>query len=139
MDISSQIKELNEEVKCHIAPSKIAGVGVFALRNILKGEKLNLLPRQARRWYSLSFEELDKLRPEIRQIILDRWPSIINGSLFQNPNDEIWLTSFVNHGGDISNYDISSDSAKRDILANEEITEDYRTMINYEIIYPWLK
>lgn len=139
MTIQEQIIELNETVKCTLRPSKIAGIGVFALRDIKRGEKLGLIPRQTRRWYSLKFEDLDKLRPEIKQIILDRWPSIINGSLFQHPHDEIWLCSFVNHGEDRSNYLINEDSAFCNIPAGTEITEDYRLMYRYKEVYPWLK
>ena len=138
MTIESQIEELNSTVKCTIRPSKIAGVGVFALRDIKKGERLFLIPQEVRRWYSVPFERLDELRPEIKQVILDRWPSIFLGSLIQNPNDEIWMCSFVNHGGDNSNYDIDNDSALCDIPANTEITENYCLMRGHKTVYPWL-
>ena len=39
MDIDQQIAELNEEIRCHLKPSSIHGIGVFALRDIKKGEK----------------------------------------------------------------------------------------------------
>ena len=35
-----QISQLNERVKLKVAPSKIEGVGVHALRDIKKGEKI---------------------------------------------------------------------------------------------------
>src|SRR3990167_3834804 len=125
MTVEEQIVELNSEVKCHIKPSKIDGVGVFALRDIKKDEKLYLVPNRAVKWYSLKYEDLDKLQPEIRTIILARWPSIILGSLFRSPNDDCLLASFVNHGGDNSNYEQNTDCATRDIKYGEEILEDY--------------
>ena len=137
MTIEEQIKELNEEVRCHIRPSPIQGIGVFALRDIKQDERLYLIPNPIRQWYSVPFERLNELRSEIKEIVLARWPSIINGSLFQSPNDDCWLCSFVNHSEN-DNYDINSDSAKKDILAGEEITENYKTMFNYKIVYPWL-
>ena len=61
MTTDQQIQELNETIKCTIRPSPIAGVGVFALQDIKKGERLNLIPQETRRWYSLKYEDLDKL------------------------------------------------------------------------------
>ena len=141
MTPEQQINQLNEEVKCFIKPSPIHGIGVFALRDIRKGEKMYCFPRLSRSWYTLTISELDKLRPEIKEIILQRWPSIINGSYFQSPLDDCWITSFINHSSDSKkiNYKQSSDSALMDIPKNTEILEDYRTMLGYEKIYPWIK
>ena len=36
---SEQIMELSSTVKCKLAPSNIHGIGVFAIRDIKKGEK----------------------------------------------------------------------------------------------------
>lgn len=138
MTISEQLAELNEEVRCHIKPSPIHGVGVFALRNILKGEKLYLVPNRTPKWYSIPYERLDELRPEIREVILARWPSIILGSLFISPNDMIWMVTFVNHSEN-PNYDVDSDTALRDIGVGEEITENYNLMKRAEEIYPFLR
>src|SRR3990167_2653028 len=139
MDIDQQIAELNEEIRCHLKPSSIHGIGVFALRDIKKGEKCYCFPNQFRKWYAVPYERLNELRPEIKEIVLARWPAIINGSRFQSPNDDVWLLSFMNHGGDNSNYKVDGDIALRDIVAGEELLEDYRTMKNYKIIYPWIK
>lgn len=138
MDINEQIRELNEEVRCHLKPSPIHGIGVFALRDIKKGERCYCFPNQFRKWYNVPYEKLDELRPEIKAIILDRWPSIINKSMFQSPNDDVWLASFINHS-DHFNYDQPSDLALRDITAGEEITENYRPMKGAEQIYSFLK
>lgn len=138
MTPEQQVKQLNEQVKCYIAPSKIHGIGVFALRDIEKGEKCYIFPRTERTWYDLTYSDLEKLRPEIREIILQRWPAIINGSYFQSPLDDVWLCSFVNHS-ETPNYKQSSDSALRNIKAGEEVTESYRVMFDAEKIYPFLR
>ena len=138
MTPEEQINQLNEEVKCFIKPSPIHGIGVFALRDIRKNEKMYCFPRMNRVWYNLTLSELDGLRPEIKEIILQRWPALINGSYFQSPLDDVWLTSFINHSDD-PNHKQSSDSALRDIKAGEEVTESYKVMIGYEKIYPWIK
>ena len=138
MTIEEQIAELNEEVKCHIAPSPIHGIGVFTLCDVTRGEKLYCFPNAFRKWYKIPYERLTLLRPEIREVVLARWPSVINGSAFQSPNDDVWQVSFMNHS-DSPNYDVATDSATRDIVKGEEVVENYRTMKNAEKIYPFLR
>ena len=107
------------------------------MRSIDKGERLYLLPHSPRKWYNVSYANFGKLFPYIREIILARWPSVVNGSAFLAPNDDAWLLSFVNHS-DEPNYHIPTDTALRDIKSGEEVTEDYRSMDNWEKIWPWL-
>ena len=136
----TQIAELNSSVKVKLAASKIHGVGVFALTDIHKGEKLYCFPNFVKngiKWYSVPYGSLNKLFPEIKDLILERWPSIINGSHFLSPNDMCWLVTFINHS-DAPNYDVATDSAIVDIQKGEEITENYRRMDNYAKIYPFL-
>ena len=61
-----QIKILNEWCKLRVAPSKIHGVGVFALRDIKKGERLyaDIKPEV----FNVPYQQFNKLRPEIRDI-----------------------------------------------------------------------
>ena len=138
LTIDQQIEELNNEVKCHLKPSSIHGIGVFALRDIKKGEKCYCFPDQFRKWYAVPYDRLKDLRPEVREVVLARWPGIINGSGFQSPNCDVWLISFMNHS-DSPNYTVDIDTALRDIPKGAEVTEDYRTMRNAEKIYSFLK
>ncbi len=135
MNIKKQIAELNNEVRCTLKPSKIHGVGVFTLRDIKKGERLYVSPSSSEhRWYNIPFESLEALRPEIRSLILERWPLILHGASFDGPNN-IRLMSFMNHSDKPnSKYDL----ALRDISEGEEITEDYRVVEDYKKIYKFL-
>ena len=137
--IQKQINELNTTTKCRLASSKIHGVGVFTIVNVRKGEKLFCKPRSlvARTFYSLPYENFDKLLPDVKELILDQYPSVINGGMFCSPND-VWLLSFMNHSEN-PNYDIPTDTALCDIALGEEVTEDYRTMPNWEKVYEFLK
>ena len=132
-----QLFTLDNETKCKLGASKIHGVGVFAIKDIQKGEKLYLLPNQIARWYNLPYSSLKKLRPEVKELILERWPAVINGSHFIAPNDMAILCTFVNHA-ETPNYEIGTDKALKDIKTGEEIVQNYRLMKNYEQIYPWL-
>lgn len=127
------VKMLNELVKLKVSPSSIHGVGVFAMRDIKKGEKL---------YADAQYQALDvpyrmfkKLRPEIAEYILGRWAPIINGSHFIYPDSK--MIAFMNHSDD-NNYDGKTDTALRDIKEGEEIYEDYRIIPNYQKIYKWL-
>lgn len=118
MDI---VKRLNEEVKCTIAPSEIHGVGVFAIRDIKEGERLNCWPEKG---FQIHLDSLDGLLPEVRALILQRWPIAIEGKPFLHPNDDARLLSFMNHSN-MPNYNPYLDLSTRDIKKGEEITEDY--------------
>lgn len=131
-----QVEILNKEMRATLAPSSVHGIGVFAIRDIKKGERVYCDNTSI--IFELTYENLSRLYPEIKKIILERWPSIINGSKFISPDAR--LVSFMNHqDADKCNYSQVTDTAKRDIKCGEEITEDYRLMPNYVKIYPWLK
>ena len=133
-----QIMELNTEVRCTIKSSKIAGVGVFALRDIPKGDRCFITPRMTPRFYTIPFGSLSKLFPEIKELVLDRWASVVNGCLFCSPNNDVHLLMFVNHSFE-PNYDVVSDTALKDIRAGDEVLEDYCAMENAEKAHKWLK
>lgn len=128
-----QIDELNMRVKVHLAPSLIHGVGVFALRDIAKGEILyaDYTPMV----YSLTYADLKKLRPEIRDLLLGQWPHIVNGSRFAYPTTRI--QAFMNHSN-TPNYDAQQDVMFKDVKAGDEITENYRVIMGYAQVFPWL-
>ena len=139
LSVSDQIDYLNDRIRCYVAPSKIHGIGVFALRNVKSGESLYLFPKDPERtWFTVPYSRFKELYPDIKELILARWPSVINGSAFLCPNDDVWMNSFVNHSDDF-NYNQLTDSAIRSINKGEEITESYRIMDNYGKIYLWLK
>ena len=127
------VKLLNSIVKIKIAPSPIHGVGVFAMRNMKKGEKLeaDAIPHA----FDLPFKKLGDLKPEVRELILSHWPSIINGSHFLYPVTK--MTAFMNHA-DNPNYDAKEDKLLKDVKKGEEITEDYRQIENIEKVFAWL-
>lgn len=128
------IDKLNSVVKIRLAPSTTHGVGVFAIREIPMGTKLyaNVFPQA----YKLPYGSLKKLWPEVRELILDRWPRVVNSEAFMWP--DTFLQGYINHSDD-PNYDCVNDVALRDIKVGEEITEDYRKIEGWMTAYPWLK
>ena len=115
---------LNSTVWCTIAPSPVHGVGVFAIRDIPKGQKLNCQNISRMGVLRIIPSELENLLPEIKKLILQRWPIVTTTGYFQSPNDDVFLLAFMNHS-ETPNYDKVNDIALRDIKKNEEVFEHY--------------
>lgn len=134
MNYKIQIDELNTYVKTYIAPSDIHGVGVFALRDIPKGQKLHT--DMMTKLYNLPYKEFRNLFPTVKNQLLERWPLIKNGSAFAYPDTRI--QAYMNHHDD-PNYDAVNDVTLRDIKSGEEITEDYRKIEGADELFDFLK
>ena len=131
---------LNTTVKVKLASSPIHGVGVFAIKPIKKGERcfVRRMKGDTQIIFDLSWSALQEVDQEVRDIIVGRWPQVVNGSkFFFNCNDDARSVSFVNHS-DTPNYNPFIDVALEDISVGAEITENYRTVDNYLIAYPFL-
>ncbi len=111
---------LNDEVWATIRPSKVHGVGVIAIRNVPKGQKMYLQELQKQ---LIKLDSLDELEPEIRTLIQQRWPKAPQQP-FAHPNEEVWFMSFMNHA-EKANYDPQTDCALRNIKKGEEVFETY--------------
>jgi len=127
------IELLNDIVRIKLAPSPIHGIGVFALRDLKKGDKLyaDVIPNA----FDLPLRKFKRLKPEIRELILNHWPNIVNGAHFLYPVTK--MTAFMNHGE--ANYDINSDEVLKPIKCGEEIFVDYKKFANSENIFKWMK
>ena len=127
------VKLLNDIVKVKIAPSPIDGVGVFAVRDLKKGEQMELdaIPHQ----FDVPFSMFKELRKDVREILLNFFPLIVGGSHFLYPVTR--MTAFLNHS-EKPNYDAKTDKIIRKVKAGEELTEDYRQIEGWEKVYPWL-
>lgn len=127
------IDKLNSECKLRLAPSPIHGIGVFAIRDITKGERLyaDNMPVL----YRLPYSHFGKLFPEVKDILLERNPLITQGSMFFYPDAQ--MVAYMNHS-DTPNANTQIDTAMRDIKAGEELTEDYRHIAGYAQVFPWL-
>lgn len=142
MNEETQINSLATTVKCTLKPSKVHGIGVFAIRDIAKGEQCFVALRTKPIWYSIKpstlKKGLEKVYPELYRMILDRWPNVINGMAFLSPNFDARLLSFMNHS-DTPNYDPVTDTALTDIKCGDELFDDYRVMPNYDRAFDFLK
>lgn len=134
-----QVNKLNEIVKVRLSPSKVHGIGVVAIRDISKGHRLwgAIYPQ----FFDLPYSYFGKLFPEVKQLLLERWPGIaggftmLNGTMFAYP--DTLLQAYMNHSDD-PNYDPYLDLTLKDIKAGEEILEDYKLIDGWQEAHPWL-
>lgn len=131
--LKQAIALLNDIVKIRIAPSSIQGVGIFAMRDLKKGEKLytDIIPHQ----FDIPYSMFGKLDKEIADLILGQFPLVTQGSHFMYPVTK--MAAFLNHS-DTPNYDAKEDKTLQKIKKGEEITEDYRSIAGWEQVFPWL-
>jgi SET domain-containing protein len=128
MNKKQLMKHLHEEVFCRVAPSKIHGVGLFAVKHIPKGTDpfLNSLEDKS---VKLSLADMDTLEPGVRKIVHDM-------SGFEDNTYHVHAYGFniihplffINHSKD---FNIVTEGlryiAARDIEVGEELTVDYET------------
>lgn len=128
-----QINLLNSIVKLRIAPSNVHGVGVFATRDINKGDALysTMFPKV----FKIPFGSFSKLFPEVKQLILERNPLVAGGEAFMWP--DAFAQAYMNHS-DKPNVDAILDIALQDIPKNTELFEDYKKISGWEAAHPWL-
>jgi len=124
---------LNATVKMKLAPSPIHGIGVFAIKDIAAGTKLfaDRMPFP----YKLQPADQTKLFPEVRELLVSRWPRMVLGEPFGWP--DVHFQGYMNHA-DEPTYDGTLDIVIRDLKAGDEITEDYRRIPGWEEAFPWL-
>lgn len=133
MPKDEQIDFLNQWVRARLAPSKIQGIGVVALRDIPKDTPLQLgmFPRP----FQISRGNINKLFPEVREYLTERWPTMYWDKGFMYPDCN--YMSYMNHS-DEPNYDAFQDRTLKKIRAGEEITEDYRLIPGWSEAFTFL-
>jgi len=117
---------------CRLQPSKIHGIGVFAVRDIPKGRyPFKTIPKYANFGYvRITEDELDALPPTLSKLIRELF--IPTDGKMHVPNygtNMIRLNCYLNHSikpnmRTRNGYDFV---ASRKILVGEELTVDYRT------------
>lgn len=124
---------LNTSVKSYQMPSKVHGVGVFALVDIGKGEYVFPNWEGRTKWYRLRFREAKELPKEVLAYLLRSYGSKINDDYsyisFRLIKDTNFLFSeplaMLNTMYENGNIDSTTGIALRDISKDEEIFGNY--------------
>lgn len=131
------VKMLNETVKCTLRPST-HGVGVFAIRDIKKGEVLTDYTYQdlnkKKEFIFLERDQFMLINKNIREVILDRvlYEKDTPILAFLHPNEDAYLMTFMNHSATPNS---NGEVALCDIKKGEEVTFDYHYSRMYRFEY----
>jgi SET domain-containing protein len=125
------IKDLEENIYCRLQPSKVHGIGIFAIRNIPKGKEVfktflnyELTP------VPISLINVDrKIDPAVRSFANDMFP-LHSGKLYMYRRglNAIDIGFFLNHSTkpNVRIDDMSRCFAARNIKKGEELFANYK-------------
>jgi len=133
MDITEELfRHLNENVKTEVRPSSISGVGVFAIKNIKKGEQLFTSWKFPTGHYILPFELFNKLPASVINLLNKHY------GMYSSEGKKVYLINGINLNSNIITYCNSSypNIEKTNILQNGEaikdINIDEEILLNYD-------
>ena len=126
------LRRVLRDCYCRLRPSKIHGIGVFAVRDIPKRKNpFETLPKYASVGYvRVTEEELDGLPPKLSELI--RALFIPTHGMMHLPNhgmNVVRLNCYLNHSTkpNMRTRDGYNFITLRKIMTDEELTVDYRT------------
>lgn len=120
------INRLKNEIKAEVRPSKIQGVGVFAITDIPKNKVI--FKNVDKDFITIKKKKLDKLTPEQRRVFT-KLSDCQNNKFYTSKNFNILpITSFLNHS-DEPNIMLKEESdewiSTKNIKKDDEILWDY--------------
>ena len=137
MNKAALLKELSENTYVMLRPSKIEGVGVFAIRDIVKGcREMFSKPNVDDNWILISKKEIEVLPPHSKFLIENY--CLYDAENYYVPDHgfkKVDLVLFLNHSDTpniISLNDGEYFEATRDIQAGEELFLDYGEIVDEE-------
>ena len=128
--ISEFLQSIEHDTYCRLKPSKVHGVGVFAIKDIGKGtDPFHDTPR-FRYAILIKVGEVKKMSQEIQKIISDFYSS--DGEYYhvgESPNN-MGVYGYLNHSEDDPNVELSAKQlhfvTRRYIQKGEELLVNYK-------------
>ena len=135
MHIDHLLRELRDDTYVALCPSGVAGVGVFAVRDIPKGCRTMFSPpmNDDDSYIPVPRAEVETLPPHARQMVENY--CLFDEDRYFVPKDgfkKMDLVSFLNHSEHPNVASIDDGAyfeALRDIAADEELFVDYGTIV----------
>ena len=135
MNKEALLKELAASTYVMIKPSRLHGIGVFAIRDIPKGTK-NIFSKGVGDWIKVSKEEVDALPQHSKDLIENH--CLFDEDFYFIPDygfKLVDLVIYLNHSETpnvISLNDGEEFEAIRDIASGEELLVDYGSIVECE-------
>ncbi|MES2890603.1 MAG: SET domain-containing protein [Bacteroidota bacterium] len=135
MDSARLLEELKSETYVMIRPSPIAGIGVFALRDIPKGcrKMFSTTKENPEEWIPVDRKEIGKL-PEHSKALVETY-CLYDDTHYYVPEGgfkKMDLVNFLNHSEEPNVVSINEGEffeALRDINQDEELLIDYGKLV----------
>ena len=132
------LEELKNNTYVMIRPSKIEGIGVFAVRNIPKGcrDMFSTSKQNPEEWKPIERKLVEELPDHARKLV--ETYCLYDESFYYVPErgfKKMDLVNFLNHSDEpnvVSIDDGEFFEALRDILAGEELLVDYGKLVDEE-------
>ena len=132
MHRSRLVDRVLRDCYCRLQPSKIDGIGVFAIRNIPSGvDPFRTITKYSRPCYvRIAEDELDRLPSGVSRLLRDLFvPS--EGKMYVPTcgTNVIYLNAYLNHSSrpNMRTKDGYTFTTRRIVRRGEELTVDYRT------------
>ena len=125
------VKDLEENVYCRLQPSKVHGIGVFAIRDIPKGRELfkTFLNYELTPVPVEMIEKNPKIDAAVKRLANDMYP-LHDGKLYmyRRGMNAIDIGFFINHSKEANVVidDTSACFAARNIKKGEELFSNYK-------------
>jgi hypothetical protein len=135
MNKEALLKELTASTYVMIKPSRLHGIGVFAIRDIPKGTK-NIFSKGVGDWIKVSKEEVEALPQHSKDLIENH--CLFDEDFYFIPDygfKLVDLVIYLNHSETpnvISLNDGEEFEAIRDIASGEELLVDYGSIVECE-------
>ena len=132
------VKDLEENVYCRLQRSKVHGIGIFAIRDISKGQQLfkTFLNYEMTPVPVELIDNNAKISPSVRQLAHDMYP-LHAGKLYMYRKglNAIDIAFFINHSKkpNVIIDDMGDCFAARNIKRGEELFSDYETYTQHKI------
>lgn len=129
------LKDLHHDTYVMIQPSKVHGIGVFAIRDIPKGTK-NLFSKGFGDWIKVSKEEVDQLPQHSKDLIENH--CLFDEDYYFVPEygfKMVDLVIYLNHSETPNVISVNEGAyfeAIRDIKVGEELFVDYGTIVDHD-------
>jgi SET domain-containing protein len=135
-DICNLLASLEICTHCRLKPSKVHGVGVFAIKDIKKGQEPFPDAPEFSGLQVVPTKEIEKIDPEVKKVIMDFYSRDEEYYYIGPTPNNIGIYAYMNHSEKEWNIELSKNKrffvAAKDIKKSEELLTNYKQYSKFE-------